>query len=181
MVTIHASHVGTIHAVSGSMRREKPHADVEAFQFGSADVCQLAGVTLRQLQWWDERKVISPRQQGRRRLYVVSDVIGMMVIGELRLKGLSLQKIRRLVRPVRREVERRLEQLLSGKSELYFLTDGASSYFEDDPVRTIERLKTSRTALTVVCISDMGKRVADFQQPGCREADIRGRSQLKLF
>ena len=49
--------IDTIHAVTGSMRREKPHADCEAFQFGSADVCQLAAVTLRQLHWWDERKV----------------------------------------------------------------------------------------------------------------------------
>lgn len=164
------------------MRRDNPDVDSEALQFGSGDVCQLAGVTLRQLQWWDERKIISPRQQGHRRLYVVSDVIGMMVIGELRRKGLSLQKIRRLVRPVRREVERRLDQLLSGKSELYLLSDGTSSHFEDQPARIIERLKNSRKPLAVVSISDMGKRLADFQQPGrCREADLRGKPQLKLF
>jgi len=164
------------------MRRDNADVDSEALQFGSGDVCQLAGVTLRQLQWWDERRIISPRQQGHRRWYVVSDVIGMMVIGELRRKGLSLQKIRRLVRPVRREVERRLDQLLSGKSELYLLSDGTSSHFEDQPARIIERLKNSRKGLAVVCLSDMGKRLADFQQTShLGEADPRGKSQLKLF
>ena len=64
-----------------------PNAHSEALQFGSGDVCQLAGVTFRQLQWWDERKIISPGQQGHRRLYAVSDAIGMMVIAELRRKG----------------------------------------------------------------------------------------------
>ena len=164
------------------MRRHNRDADSEALQFGSGEVCQLAGVTLRQLQWWDERKIISPRQQGHRRLYIVSDVIGMMVIGELRRKGLSLQKVRRLVRPVRREVERRVDELLSGTSELYLLSDGTSSYFEDQPARIIERLKDSRKPLAAVSISDMGKRLTEFQQPGsCREADVRGKRQLKLF
>ena len=141
-----------------------PNADSEALQFGSGDVCQLAGVTLRQLQWWDERKIISPGQQGHRRLYAVSDVIGMMVIGELRRKGFSLQKIRRLTQPVRREVKRRLDDLLNGKAELYLLTDGTSSHFENQPAQIVERLKDSRKPLTVVSISDMGKRLADFQQ-----------------
>jgi DNA-binding transcriptional MerR regulator len=164
------------------MRRHNRDADSEALQFGSGEVCQLAGVTLRQLQWWDERKIISPRQQGHRRLYIVSDVIGMMVIGELRRKGLSLQKVRRLVSRVRREVERRVDELLSGTSELYFLSDGTSSYFEDQPARIIERLKNSTKPLAVVSISDMGRRLAEFQQPGsCREAHVRGKRQLKLF
>ena len=37
--------------------------------FLSADVARLAGISLRQLQWWDERKLVSPRQEGHRRVY----------------------------------------------------------------------------------------------------------------
>jgi DNA-binding transcriptional MerR regulator len=131
----------------------KDNANYERLQFGSGDVCELAGVTLRQLQWWDEQKIISPRQEGHRRWYRVSDVIGMMVIGELRRKGLSLQKIRRLLRPVRREVEQRIDQLLSGKCQLYLLSDGTSSHFEDQPTAIIDRLKKSGKAMTMVSIS----------------------------
>jgi hypothetical protein len=106
----------------------------------------------------------------------------MMVIAELRRKGLSLQKIRRLVRPVRREVERSLDQLLTGESELYLVSDGTSCHFEDEPATIIERLKNSRKPLAVVSISDIGKRLAAFQQTSrCRGADPRGQSQLKLF
>ena len=37
--------------------------------YNAADVAGLAQVTLRQLQWWDERKVVSPRHEGYRRSY----------------------------------------------------------------------------------------------------------------
>src|SRR5687767_9392846 len=90
----------------------------EELQFGSDEVCQLARVSLRQLQWWDERKIVSPRQEGHRRVYDASDVIGMMLVAELRRKGMSLQKIRPVVHSVRREMGRQLDQIVSGESEL---------------------------------------------------------------
>jgi DNA-binding transcriptional MerR regulator len=136
----------------------------EPFEFGSGDVCQLAGVSLRQVQWWDERSIISPRQQEHRRLYRASDVLGMMIIAELRRKGLSLQKIRQLVRPVRREMERKLDELLSGKSELYLLTDGKTSHFEEQCPRIIEMLGKSRKPMALIAVSDLAKRLAEFQQ-----------------
>jgi DNA-binding transcriptional MerR regulator len=148
-------------------------------KFASADVCRLARVSLRQLQWWDERKVISPQQQGHRRIYVDSDVIGMMVIGELRRKGLSLQKIRPLLHSLRRKIERRLEELLSGKSELYILTDGSSSFLEDQPARIVELLKISCKPLSLVSVGDQVKRLTEFQE-GMRSRN-RSRPQLNLF
>ena len=58
--------------------------------FLSADVARLAGVSLRQLQWWDERKVISPRKDDRRRIYVPEQVLELLRVAALRRKGLSL-------------------------------------------------------------------------------------------
>jgi hypothetical protein len=37
--------------------------------FGSADVSRIARVSLRQLQWWDERRVASPREKEHRRVW----------------------------------------------------------------------------------------------------------------
>jgi DNA-binding transcriptional MerR regulator len=162
------------------MRHRNADMDSGQLQFGSMDVCQLARVTLRQLQWWDERKVISPRQQGHRRLYAASDVIGMMIIAEMRRKGLSLQKIRRMARPVQREIERKLDDLLSGKSELYLLTDGNTSHFEHQAPQIIERLKNAEKAMSLVSVSDMARRLVAFQQSSSKSHD-RLRSQLKLF
>ena len=70
--------------------------------FVSADVARLAGISLRQLQWWDERKLVSPRQEGHRRVYVTEQVLEILTVAVLRLKGVSLQKIRRILRLWRR-------------------------------------------------------------------------------
>jgi DNA-binding transcriptional MerR regulator len=64
-------------------------------------VARLAGISLRQLQWWDERKVVSPRKQDHRRVYVAEQVPEIFTVAVLRRKGVSLQKIRRILRLVR--------------------------------------------------------------------------------
>ena len=68
-------------------------------RYTSGDVARIAGVSLRQLQWWDERNVVSPRQEGHRRVYLPREVVKVSVIAELRRKGLSLKKIRRAITP----------------------------------------------------------------------------------
>ncbi len=66
--------------------------------FTSSEVSRVSGVSLRQLQWWDERGVVSPRQDGHRRVYTSQEVLEVSVIAALRQKGFSLQKIRRVLR-----------------------------------------------------------------------------------
>ena len=66
--------------------------------YTSLECAEVARVSLRQLQWWDERKVVSPRHEGHRRVYLAEEVIEITVIAELRRKGFSLQKIRRVLR-----------------------------------------------------------------------------------
>ena len=43
-------------------------------RFSSADVVALTGITPRQLQWWDERGIVAPEREGRRRLYSLDDL-----------------------------------------------------------------------------------------------------------
>ena len=147
-----------------TLRRPHPVSITDKLEFGSGDVCQLAEVTLRQLQWWDERKVISPQKEGHRRAYHVSDVIGMMVIGELRRKGFSLQKLRGMVRSLRRKIDRRLGELLSGKCDLYLLTDGKVAYLEDQPDQIVAILKDARKPLFLVSVGEQARRLAEFQE-----------------
>jgi DNA-binding transcriptional MerR regulator len=154
-------------------RRPQDTLELHHREFSSAEVCLVAQISLRQLQWWDERGIVSARQQGHRRMYSAADLIGMMVIAELRSKGFSLQKIRRIVRSVRREIEGRLDELLGGKSELFILTDGKSSSFEDRPERVIDLLKRSRKPLSLVSVRDRVSRLTEFQASRT--------NQLKLF
>ncbi len=62
-----------------------------------------------------------------------------------------------------RATERSVDELISGKSELYVLTDGKSSFFEHEPARIIELLKSSRKPLYLVSVSDQAKRLIEFQ------------------
>ncbi len=109
-------------------KTRKAHPDLEKPErtYTSTDVARIAQVSLRQLQWWDERKVVSPRHEGHKRIYLAEEVVEITVIAELRRKGFSLQKIRRVLRFLQREMGRRLADVLAGDSGLHLLTDGKS-------------------------------------------------------
>ncbi len=126
--------------------------------FTTSEVSRIAQVSLRQLQWWDERKIVSPGREGHKRAYLPAEVLEVIVIAELRRKGFSLQGIRRVARFLEREGGHRLSQVLSGDSELHLLTDGKSIYLEDRPGRVIDLLKDATQPMFLVCVSDQLKR-----------------------
>ncbi len=133
--------------------------------FSSEEVAALARVTPRQLQWWDERGVVSPEHQGHRRRYRLEELIEVSVIAELRNKGFSLQKIRRVLRFLHRELGRRLSDMLRPSSEYHLLTDGRNIFLEDNQRKIIDLLKNSRQPIISVCISDQMKRLeSEYRQ-----------------
>src|SRR5213075_1864715 len=114
-------------------KKPRPASLPETEVYTSTDVARISGVSLRQLQWWDERNVVSPRQDGHRRVYLPQEVIEVSVIAELRRKGFSLQKIRRVLRFLQREMGKRLGDALAASSDVHLLTDGKSIYLEEAP------------------------------------------------
>src|ERR1035438_1432166 len=68
-------------------KRVEADGSGEESVLSSTDVSRLSGVSLRQLQWWDEQKVVSPHHAGHRRLYSLEEVVEVSVIAELRKKG----------------------------------------------------------------------------------------------
>ena len=131
----------------------------ESQGFNSSDVARICGVSLRQLQWWDERNVVSPRQDGHRRVYLPQEVIEVSVIAELRRKGFSLQKIRRVLRFLQRDMGKRLSDALASEAEVHLLTDGKSIYLEETPDRIIDLLKNARQPMFLVCVTDQVRRL----------------------
>jgi DNA-binding transcriptional MerR regulator len=92
---------------------------------------RLAGVTVRQLRYWEEISLIRPsirRQLSPRkivRLYQFKDVLELLVVATLRVeRDMSLQHIRRVVGHLR---DRGYEQPLC---ELVFATFGGNIYFQ---------------------------------------------------
>jgi DNA-binding transcriptional MerR regulator len=136
----------------------------ESDMYTSTDVARISGVSLRQLQWWDERNVVSPRQDGHRRVYLPHEVIEVSVIAELRRKGFSLQKIRRVLRFLQKDMGKRLSDALAAQSEIHLLTDGKSIYLEETPDRIIDLLKNARQPMFLVSVTDQVRRLSAAAQ-----------------
>ena len=76
-----------------------------------------------------------------------------------------MQKIRRVLRFLQREVGRRLAEVLAGDSEYHLLTDGKSIYLEDRQERIIDILKNARQPMFLVCVSDQARRLGGLKKP----------------
>ncbi len=141
-------------------KKMRPETAPPERTYTSSDVSRIAQVSLRQLQWWDERKVVSPRHEGHKRVYHPEEVVEVTVIAELRRKGFSLQKIRRVLRFLQREMGRRLSEVLSGEQNLHLVTDGKSIYLEDSSERIVDILKNAKQPMFLVCVSDQARRLS---------------------
>lgn len=133
--------------------------------FSSNEVVGLTGITPRQLQWWDERGIVVPARAGRRRLYSVDDLAEIAVLLEMRRKGFSLQRMRKIMRFLEREFSRRLGDTVRRGSDYHLLTDGKNIFLEDSAKRVVDVLKNCRQPVFSICLSDTVRQV---------HADIRG-------
>ncbi len=128
-------------------------------RFTSGEVVSLTGITPRQLQWWDERGIVMPVHEGHRRFYTPDDLAEVAVICELRNRGFSLQRVRKVMRFVQKEFGKRLVETVATGSDYHLLTDGTHIYVETSAKQIIDILKNSRQPMLTVCISDMVRQV----------------------
>jgi DNA-binding transcriptional MerR regulator len=128
-------------------------------RFTSRDVVALTGITPRQLQWWDERGVVTPGRQGHRRVYSFQNLSELAVISELRRKGFSLQGVRKVMRFLAREFHKDLADIVSRNSDVHLLTDGSHLYLETSAKQIVEILKNSDQPILAVCLSDAVRQV----------------------
>jgi DNA-binding transcriptional MerR regulator len=129
-------------------------ASTSAQSFASAEVMELTGITARQLQWWDERKIVVPQRSGRNRVYSLDDLAEVAVICELRRKGFSLQRVRQVMRYLQRELGKRLIETVTSGSEYHLLTDGKRIYLENSERQIVDLLKNSRQPILSICLTD---------------------------
>ncbi len=128
-------------------------------QFTSNDVMALTGITARQLQWWDERGIVAPRRQGHRRIYVWHELVTVAVICQLRRRGFSLQRMRKVIRFLQQEFGTSLATTVSSASEYHLLTDGTHLYLRTSARGVVDLLKNARQPLLDICLSDEVRRV----------------------
>ena len=128
-------------------------------RFTSREVIAFTAITLRQLQWWDERGIVVPARQGHRRLYSMEDLAEVALICELRQRGFSLQRVRKVIRFLQREFGKRLAETVSGASEYHLLTDGSTLYLETSTRQIVDILKNARQPMLAICLSDTVRHV----------------------
>jgi DNA-binding transcriptional MerR regulator len=128
-------------------------------QFTSNEVIALTGITARQLQWWDERGLVKPARQGHRRIYNWDQLVTAAVICQLRRRGFSLQRMRKVIAFLGREFGTTLAATVRAASEYHLLTDGTRLYLRTSARQVVDLLKNSSQPMFDICLSDEVRRV----------------------
>jgi DNA-binding transcriptional MerR regulator len=127
--------------------------------FTSSQVSERTGLTPRQLQWWDEQGIVVPVREGHRRLYSAKDLAELAILCDLRRRGFSLQRIRKMLSLLRREFGHRLADLVSRGPGLHLLTDGESVFLRDSESGVIDLLRNTRQPLLAICVGPVLEQV----------------------
>jgi DNA-binding transcriptional MerR regulator len=111
--------------------------------FTSKAASRIAGVSLRQIQYWDERGFVRPsirlpEGRGTRRLYSFGDLVQLKVMRELARHGLAPRKLRRCLDRLRPHLER----ADSSGASLRYVTDGEKLFLlTGDRSKVLEALE----------------------------------------
>jgi DNA-binding transcriptional MerR regulator len=126
--------------------------------YSSREVAAITGLSARQLQWWDLRKLIKPSVASHRteaggfteRRYSPVDLFELVVLADLRRNGLSVSKMRLLVDTLRKKFGIRLFDAVGGGGAITLLTDGIDVYARTDNGQIFNLLRAPSQPLLVV-------------------------------
>ncbi len=104
--------------------------------YSAREVASLTGLTARQLQWWDEKRLfqsaVAPKPTAAggftERRYTPVDLLELMVLADLRRQGLTVPRIRYLLDTLRSRFGARLFDAIGGAGALTLFTDGRDVY-----------------------------------------------------
>ena len=126
--------------------------------YTAREVAALTGLTARQLQWWDARRLFAPAVASRRtaaggyteRRYTPVDLLELMVLSDLRRQGLSIGRIRLLLETLRTKFGIRLFEAIGGAGTITLLTDGREIYARTADGEFINLLRAPDQPMLVV-------------------------------
>jgi DNA-binding transcriptional MerR regulator len=111
--------------------------------YDSKTVSRIVGVSLRQLQYWDEQDFIRPsvklaEGRGTKRLYSFHDLVCLKVVQDIARHGFSLQMIRRCLRPL----QENSAHTMRAAQSLKYLTDGEELFvITDDRQKILQAME----------------------------------------
>ena len=126
--------------------------------YSSREVASITGLSARQLQWWDARKLLKPSIATHRteaggfteRRYSPVDLFELIALADLRRSGLSVGKLRTLLDTLRRRFGVRLFDAIGGGGAITLLTDGKEIYARTDGGQFFNLLRSPGQPLLVV-------------------------------
>jgi DNA-binding transcriptional MerR regulator len=104
--------------------------------YTSREVAALTGLTARQLQWWDSRRVFMAARATQRteaggfteRRYTPLDVLELQVLADLRRRGFSIPRLRRLLSALRDVFGIRLYEAIGDDGPMTLFLGGDQLY-----------------------------------------------------
>jgi DNA-binding transcriptional MerR regulator len=122
--------------------------------YTSREVAAMTGLSARQLQWWDSRRLFTAARATQRteaggfteRRYTPVDVLELQVLADLRRRGFSVPRLRRLLTALRDVFEIRLYEaigdggpmtLFLGGDQLYARTQDGRFFNLDAPTQPL--------------------------------------------
>jgi DNA-binding transcriptional MerR regulator len=126
--------------------------------YSSRDVAALTGLSARQLQWWDAKRLLRPSIPTHRtaaggfteRRYSPVDLFELVALADLRRRGFSVQKIRTILDILRGRFGVRLYDAISNGGPVQLLTDGRDVYVRTDAGQVFNLLRSPSQPLLVV-------------------------------
>jgi DNA-binding transcriptional MerR regulator len=108
--------------------------------YSSREVAQLTGLTARQLQWWAQRNLFPPAVESHKteaggfteRRYTPIELLELMVLADLRRKGFTVARIRKLLQVLKTRFKTRLYEAIEGGGPVTLFIDGENIYARNE-------------------------------------------------
>ena len=108
--------------------------------YSSREVAALTGLSAKQLQWWDAKRLIKsavPSHKTARggfteRRYTSIELLELMVLADLRRRGFSIARLRRLMDALKSRFKVRLYEAIEGGGPITLFIDGNEIFARTD-------------------------------------------------
>ena len=154
--------------------------------FNTKAVFKITGLSIRQIDYWDRTHFIKPSVSeasgyGSVRLYSFNDLIQLKVAKTLMDKGVSLQKIRKALNYLKKN----MPEIKKPLSELRFLTDGETIFVltKDNKV-IIDTLKSGQLVFSLALgeiVESLKSEVVALQKEKKYEVIVRGKKYAVIL
>ena len=126
--------------------------------YTTREVAAMTGLTARQLQWWDARRVFASHIASKKtarggfteRRYTPVDLLELVVLAELLRQGVSVAQLRRLLDTLREQFGVRLFETIGGGGALTLLTDGRDVYGRTEAGDLLDMLRDPQQPLLML-------------------------------